>query len=136
MGLLSQVTIARLRGEHQKALTLSNEALSASAMSGYPFMRFAAMGALCGSNIDISPARIADTEPHEETLSGADTPMGRIVAAFIFADLAECGLRLGNLEMAHAVAERGLTIPRATYVSDAATTINGAGARSVGARRC
>jgi class 3 adenylate cyclase/tetratricopeptide (TPR) repeat protein len=104
-------TIARLRGEYEKAIAHFEQGLTAAKMS-FPGMDTLPLGSIGTTLLEISPS-FADKaiELHSQVLQMSDNPMVASMSATAWADIGLCALSVGNLARANEMFQKGLNYP-------------------------
>ncbi len=108
-GAYMLATIARLRGDYAEALRHLQVGLAAAQELGLPFIVAMMLGAICGTSVEMDPARLEGTlEMHRQALQLLEHPMGLAGGSVAWADLGECALLVGQLDPAREMFEKGL----------------------------
>ncbi len=105
-------TVARLQGDYERSIGCWQSAIETSAAIGLPYIEAAALGALGGTYLDISPELGAKTgEHHAEALRIMDGPLAKAMGTMVWAEIGFCALVHDDLAQAKALFERALTEP-------------------------
>jgi tetratricopeptide (TPR) repeat protein len=120
-------TLARLRGEYENATRHFEQSLAAGKMA-YPGMDTLGLGSLGTTLLEISP-RFADKamELHNQILQMMDNAMIASMSATAWADAGFCALKVGNVERADELFQKGLNYPTTMGLMVRAQFLLGAG---------
>ncbi len=104
--------IARLRGEHETAISSFRRSLDAARSSGFPMTIVLALGSLGIALLETSHAFAQEaSEFHAQALQIMENPFAASSGGATWADLGYSALEVGNTEKAKELFQKGLTIP-------------------------